>query len=218
MVTAEAVTVWIHVAAGFLALFAGVVAIATRKGGRRHRRSGRAYVYGMAVVAATALGLFGFAQTADRTVLALIAVFSFYFAFSGYRVLSRKRPDAKATGVDRVAVALLALASVGILGLGGLFWLDGNDFAPVLLVFGAIGTVFAVNDAAVFRDWRSGGTWIGEHVLRMGAGYIATVTAFSTVNFLFVPLVVRWLWPTAIGTPAIAYAIRRYEREFGLAG
>lgn len=51
----------------------------------------------------------------------------------------------------------------------------------------------------------------------MGAGYIATVTAFSTVNFLFLPLVARWLWPTVVGLPAIAHAIRRYEREVGVA-
>lgn len=217
MVTAETATLWVHIAFGFLALFAGLIAIATRKGGRRHRRAGRAYVYGMAVVTATALGLFGFAQTTDRTVLALIAIFSFYFAVSGYRVLSRKRPDAGARGVDWLAVGLLVLASVGILSLGGLFWLDGNDFAPVLLVFGAIGSVFAANDVAVFLDLRSGGTWVGEHVLRMGAGYVATVTAFSTVNFVFLPELARWLLPTLIGSPAIGWAIVHYEREFGLA-
>lgn len=212
----EALTLWIHIAAGFLALFAGLGALATKKGGRRHRRAGRAYVYAMAVVAGTALALFAFEQSTARQFLSLIAIFSFYFAFSGYRVLSRKRQADEPTPVDWVAVACLGLASLGILAVGGGFWLAGNGFAPVLLVFGTIGSAFAAGDLLAFSGRRAGGTWLGEHVLRMGAGYIATVSAFSSVNFLFLPTVARWLWPTAVGVPAIAWAIRHYEARFGL--
>lgn len=212
----EAITLRVHIAFGFVALFAGVGAIATRKGGRRHRRAGRTYVYAMAGVTATALGLFAFEQSTARQFLALVAVFSFYFAFAGYRTLSRKRPGDEPTAVDWVALGCLALAGLGILAFGARFWLAGNDFAPVLLVFGAIATVVAANDGRTFSGRREGGTWLGEHVFRMGAGYIATVTAFSSVNFLFLPLVARWLWPTIVGVPAIAWAIRHYEAAFGL--
>ena len=48
-------------------------------------------------------------------ILGFVAVFSFYFAFSGYRVLSRKRPADGPTAVDWAAVACLGLASLGIL-------------------------------------------------------------------------------------------------------
>ena len=85
--------------AGFVALFAGVGALATEKGGLRHRRLGRVYVYGMAVVSGTALGLLAIDQSVARVFLGLVAVVSFYFAFSGYRVLSRKsRADDAETG------------------------------------------------------------------------------------------------------------------------
>ncbi|HEV8643120.1 MAG TPA: hypothetical protein VGV13_18705 [Methylomirabilota bacterium] len=37
----------------------------------------------------------------------------------------------------------------------------------------------------------------------MLGSYIATVSAFSVVNFTFLPVTMCWLWPTAVGVPAI---------------
>jgi hypothetical protein len=51
-----------------------------------------------------------------------------------------------------------------------------------------------------------------------GGGYIATVTAFSSVNFTFLPSVVSWLWPTVIGTPLIFLLVRRYRTQFADGG
>jgi uncharacterized membrane protein len=214
MVTVESMTLWIHIAAGFLALFAGLGAIVTQKGGQRHRRSGRVYVGAMAVVSGTALALFPMDPSFDRGFLSLIAVFSFYFAFSGYRVLSRKRPADDPGTVDWAAVSLLGLASAGLFVLGAVQYVGGSGFATVLLVFGGIGTVFAVSDVRKLRADVDRGAWVSEHLTRMGAGYIATVTAFSTVNFLFLPVVARWLWPTLVGTPLLFVAASRYERTF----
>jgi hypothetical protein len=46
----------------------------------------------------------------------------------------------------------------------------------------------------------------------MLAAYIATVTAFSAVNFTFLhPIWVRWLWPTVAGTVLITYYTTRYK-------
>jgi len=207
----EGLTLWAHIAAGFVALFSGLGAFLTEKGGLRHRRLGRAYVYAMAFVSASALALFAFDATGLRRLLALVAVFSFYFAFSGYRVLGRKRPADGASAVDWLAVGLVGAASVGLLGMGGLLAADGDSFAPVALVFGGIGAVFASTDALKFRRERDRGAWVAEHVVRMGAGYIATVTAFATVNLDFLPSIVPWLGPTVVGTPVLIYLSGAYE-------
>ena len=45
-------------------------------------------------------------------------------------------------------------------------------------------------------------------------GYITTVTAFSSVNFTFLPSVVSWMWPTVIGMPLIFLLVRRYRTQF----
>src|SRR6266852_6457338 len=80
---------WIHISAGMLALGLAPVAMLTVKGGRAHRRWGKIYFWSMAVVASTAVML---ALWRPQIFLALLAVFSFYQAFTGYRALSRKRP------------------------------------------------------------------------------------------------------------------------------
>jgi hypothetical protein len=173
----------------------------------------------MAVVSATALGLLAIAPSTDRVFLGLVAVFSFYFAFSGYRVLSRKRPADGAAPVDWVAVGLLGLTGVALLGMGGWSLAAGTDFGVVMLVFGAIALVFAASDVRSFRsadaDRRA---WFFQHLQRMGGAYIATVTAFATVNATFLPTVARWLLPTALGSVAIWYVSRRYDRRFAGAG
>ena len=166
MSTVETVTLWIHIAAGFAALFAGLGAFLTEKGGLRHRQLGTGYVYSMAVVSGTALVLLPLDPTFSRQFLALIAIFSFYFAFSGYRVLSRKRPAADPGTVDWAAVGLFGASGVGLLGMGLFQFLDGAGFATVLLVFGAIGTVFAGFDVRELRQGLDPGEWVAGHITR----------------------------------------------------
>jgi uncharacterized membrane protein len=210
----ESVTLGSHVVAGFVALFAGAGALLTKKGGYRHRRLGRAYVYAMTFVSASALALYVFDPTPTRLFLALVAVFSFYFVFSGFRVLSRKRPADDPAGLDWVAVGLLTVSGAGLVAMGAWAALSGSGFAPVVLVFGGIGTAFGLRDVRQFRTGTSDPrAWFFEHLTRMSAGYIATVTAFSSVNFLFLPEVARWLWPTLVGSPAIALLVRKYESD-----
>src|SRR5712691_10750914 len=79
---------WTHILAGFTAFFIAPVPLLTAKGGKTHRRWGKIYFWAMAVMAATAMVL---ALWRPNMFLAFIAVFSFYFAFRRYRVLSRKR-------------------------------------------------------------------------------------------------------------------------------
>ena len=172
MVTVEAATLAAHVLVGFVALFAGLGALATTKGASRHRLFGRAYVWAMAAVSGTALALFPMDPPPDRQFLALIAVFSFYFAFSGYRVLSRKRPGDDPVPVDWVAVGLFGLASAGLVATGALQYRSGSDFAPVLLVFGAIGAVFTIRDLWTFRRETEAGAWVSAR--RDHASAVAT--------------------------------------------
>ena len=92
----------VHIAAGASSFLLAPVALATAKGGKQHRRWGMVYLWSMGVVAATALPM---ALYRPVLFLALVAVFSFYLAFSGYRVTRLKElaRGGSATPVDWIA-------------------------------------------------------------------------------------------------------------------
>jgi hypothetical protein len=56
--------------------------------------------------------------------------------------------------------------------------------------------------------------WWFDHMQGMLGSYIATVSAFSVVNFTFLPTTVRWLWPTVLGVPLVALWIGSYKARF----
>ena len=78
-----------HVAAGMIALFIAPLAMLTAKGGVWHRRWGKVWFWGMAWIAASTFALMFFRFS---IFLLAVAVFSFYNALTGYRVLYRKNP------------------------------------------------------------------------------------------------------------------------------
>lgn len=196
-----------HVAGGVVALVAGAVALLTEKGGDRHRLAGRVYVAAMAVVVGTVPVLLAFDPTSfGRQFLTLIAVFSGYLVFTGYRVLSRKRPTAEAAPVDWAAAVVVVVGAVGLGGWGLFLGADGRAIGSVMAVFGAIGATAGLNDLRGFRSSERRDPWVAAHLGRMLGGYIATVTAVAVVNLTGVlPPLVVWLGPTAVGVPLSLY-------------
>lgn len=212
MPTLEDWILWLHIAAGMVAVLAGVGALVTSKGGWRHRQAGKLFLISMGVVVATVFGLLAIKPTTFRIILTLVAIFSGYFAFSGYRVLSRKRPAEDADAIDWAATGAVFLACLG-LGMWGVTGaLGGQSFGIVMIVFGGIGVVFAAFDARIFRQ---DGTeeWMVSHLQRMIAAFIATISAVSAVNLTTVIGIWAWLWPTLVGVPLIAYWSNTYSTE-----
>ncbi|PSP79172.1 hypothetical protein BRC81_06825 [Halobacteriales archaeon QS_1_68_20] len=206
------VTLGLHVLAGVVALLAGIVALVTEKGGSRHVRSGRAYAVAMGVVVVTAVPL---AVVGGSWFLFALAVFSGYLVFAGYRALATKRPDGGAA-VDLAGHGTMIVAGAGMIAWGGqMTFADSFALAPVLVVFGAIGAGLAVLELRRLRSPPEDPmVWFYRHVVLMGGGFIATVTAAVTVNLTMVPPLARWLGPTAVGVPLLLLTVRRYERQF----
>ncbi len=205
----------VHISAGFMAFFLAPAALITAKGGTQHRRWGKIYFWMMAVVALTALVLSVYRPIPFLT---LVAVFSFYMAFSGYRVLFRKRPEQGQgpTMLDWIGSILVLLASLALIVLA--VWQPTplwTKLALVALAFGATGLFFGGRDIhSYLRPSQDKNFWWFDHMGGMIGSYIAAVSAFSVVNFHFLPPVVRWLWPTFIGVPMISIWVRYYKRKF----
>jgi len=203
-------TLWIHIAAGAVAILAGIGALVTTKGGRRHRKAGKLFVASTGVVVGTVPLLLAFDPTSLRVFLTLVAVFSGYLAFSGYRVLARRRPEGKPTPVDWAGAASVVLACLTLGGWGLVRLASGDGFGVVLVAFGAIGLAFGTVDLRAFGSGGSGGDRVVTHLQRMIGAFIATITAVSAVN-LGQYGAVAWLWPTVALTPLIVYWSREYE-------
>jgi hypothetical protein len=211
----------LHIVAGTVALFVAPGALATRKGSLWHRRWGNIFVGAMMVVGMTAL-VMTFLPNHANPFLRMVAVFGFYLAFSGRRVLSRK-PGRAPSAAAKVGDAAIAVAMVGAAGMllfmGGQAVLRGNLFGIVFLVFGTIGGLLAVLDGRdlFLTQEFTGKRWLRGHIARMTGAYIAALTAFSAVNLGHwipdVPPVVVWLWPTAVLAPMIGVMIRRHAQE-----
>jgi uncharacterized membrane protein len=209
-----------HVAAGGAAFVLAPIALATAKGGKQHKRWGMVYFWAMAVVAATALPMALFRPV---LFLALISLLAFYLVFSGYRVLRLKAlaKGGSAEPVDWIASGLMLAGGVALVGFG---WLDpraihlSRAMGYVAIVLGLLGTRLALTDLTMYwRKPKEKMFWWYSHLAKFIGSYIAAWTAFSTVTLPHIfphAGIVLWLWPAAVGVPAIIATTAYYKRKF----
>src|ERR1700735_2356831 len=186
----------VHVAAGFSSFVLAPVALATAKGGKQHKRWGMVYLWSMGVVAATAVPMAFFFPV---RFLALVAVFSFYFAFSAYRVLRLKElaRGGSAEPIDWIAgVATFSTSAL----LAWMSWFRPHTIEVLPLVgviFGFIGMRGAAVQLISFvRKPTEKMFWWYSHLGNMIGSYIAAWTAFSVVTLplYFGQSFFFWLW------------------------
>ena len=207
---------YLHIAAGFIALLVAPLAMIVRKGGRAHRLWGRIYFYAMCVVVVTAV-VVGWAR--ENYIMMLVAVFSFHLVASGYRALYLKKlhKGQRPGPVDWLLNGTAGVFNVALLlwGMSGIIMGHAKAFNYIFSVFGLIGCLFVFRQVhKFFKRTHGKDEWFFDHFTGMIAGYIATVSAFSAVNLEMLPVLIQWLWPTAIGTPVIFLLSRHYRRKF----
>lgn len=208
----------IHITAGCVALIMAPLAMMTYKGGDWHRRWGKVFFYGMAVVCATAI-ILGILLPADFW-LALIAVLSFHMIASGYRSLYLKQmhKGLRPARIDLILHGIAAVVNGGLLmwGLAHLMMKNFNAQALLLTFLGLVGTAMVLNGFMQFyRQRQDKRGWLYGHMIGFVGGYTATLSVFSGVNLTFIePAWLRWLWPPMVGIPLLWLWIRRLRARF----
>jgi len=208
----------LHIAAGFMALFVAPLAMIVRKGGDWHRRWGKVFFYALAVVAITAIVL---GVWLNKIFLAMLAVFSFHMAASGYRSLYHKRLHAgqKPDTMDIVVQGTAGVVNGGLFIWGFVNFILGHRGTGTILflAFGLIGSLLVWRNLQRFyQRSHEKHEWLYGHIGGFLGAYIATVSAFSAVNFTFIkPVWLQWLWPTLVGTPFIFLWTAYYRRKLG---
>lgn len=193
----------LHVITGYSALLLGLFIMITTKGNTRHRKLGTAFFFIMLGVTVSALLM---SVIKNNQFLFFVGVFVLYQNYAGWKSIRVKslKPDK----LDWL-IWVIALAN------GVVMLITGNI---VLIVFGSITMLLVGQDLNRYRILYRGGVlknkeWLVRHIGMMIGAYIATLTAFLTVNIQnFQPYWVLWLGPTAILIPLMQYWTWKYTR------
>ena len=201
----------IHIASGTVALLTAVVALITQKGRIKHVWAGRVYAGAMTLIFLTSIPL---ALLGSSIFLLLIAVFSFYLVFAGWRFA--RNYTGKPHPVDWTAITAMALTGLGMWGYAAVLARDGSSQWVTLTLFGFIALALSLADALFYRAGNvRGSRRISRHLTNMMAGTIATVTAVLVVNVDTSPVWLAWILPTIATTPLIVWWNFRVARNGG---
>jgi uncharacterized membrane protein YidH (DUF202 family) len=193
------ILLFIHILAGSVALVSAALALSTEKGKKFHVLIGKAYFWSMVIIFLTALPM---SIITGNVFLFLIAIFSFYLAFSGMRFA--KNRTGVPTREDLIAVNFMFLSGVGMWILAIIFFIDNNSQFITLTVFGFLALFLGYGDFQTFKDQTAiGKERIAKHLTNMMGATIAVVTAVLVVNPPTNPEWVWWILPTALITPVI---------------
>tara|TARA_B100001765_G_scaffold201973_1_gene155647 strand:- start:97 stop:711 length:615 start_codon:yes stop_codon:yes gene_type:complete len=191
----------IHICTGTIALIAAAVAVLSEKGKSLHIKAGQFYVFGMACVFLTAVPM---SIMTNNLFLFLIGIFSFYFAFSGWRFA--KNRSGKPAKIDWFAIYCMILTGgFMLLTATWYFMMDRMDYIP-LIVFGFLALSLGYQDFVTSKTQTAKGKErIAKHLTNMMGGSIAVITAVLVVNIDTEPRWIFWILPTILITPVIIW-------------
>ncbi len=206
---------FIHIFGGMIGLIAGLVNVIRKKGDRKHRIAGKFFFWGMMTAGCTAFIL---SILHPSMFLFMVGVFTVYMVASGQRYLSLKKLHSgqQMQLPDWLLCGIMLLFGFGLAGYGIFYLAKGSSFGIVMVVFGGIGLMMALEDIRNFRGKSAfENVWLLMHLQRMTGGFIAALTAFLVVNMRieFIPSFVAWLLPTVLITPLIFKWSKKYGKK-----
>ena len=176
------ITLWFHILTGGAGIVAGVCALATTKGSRRHIQWGIAFWWLMLAMAMSGIVL---ALAAPKAVFMFISVLSVYLINTGRNALTRKSGVVNRATWIWFSVALVSLLAGAGLGIRSL--LLGVDVfgSPWFLYFGVAfdALIFVVLDGLLLARGRATGHHrIIDHLWRMIAALFFAMFALLVAN------------------------------------
>jgi len=98
---------------------------------------------------------------------------------------------------------------VGIIGYGLYLVINGIAMGWVLIIFGTIGLLNAINDLRIMQDLKLlRKKYLRLHISKISGAYIAAFTAFFVTNNVL-PSLLSWLLPSVFGVIFTTYWMRK---------
>jgi uncharacterized membrane protein len=198
---------YLHILAGFISLGIAYFLLFIKKGDKRHKKFGMIYVYGMSTIFVTAIPLSLLGEF--NPFLFVIAIFSFYLAFSGFRQ-GRDRNGAREQ-IDKVLGVFITATGILFYFMAVSLFLIEDSMWITSVLFGSIALGLGFNDFRRMKIVERPNFYDRSnlHLNLMLAGTIATTTAFIVTLDPFATLWLNWVAPTIVGTPIIIYFSKR---------
>ena len=198
------------VVGGGVGLLSGTINIIRKKGDKKHKLTGKFFLYGMLLSGVSALAL---SVMHPNYFLFIVGIFTLYMVSTGERYLFLKQllNGQSPIFLDWILAGSMLVFGIAFIVFGIKIYLQQEKFGLVFLVFGYISLRF------VYSDWQNytgkakhKNYWLLAHLQRMTGAYIASLTAFLVVNKLL-PGIIIWLLPTILLTPLIFIWSRKYS-------
>ena len=203
------INIIIHVLFGITAILIGIIPYATQKGGKKHRFFGRIFIVLMAFVIITALN--GVLFFRDRPFLTVVTFQSFYFTYSGFRILKTKEK-----GFQRQDFIVMLLVSI----VAGLFLLNlktANILWHASIVYYILAYLLLVIAFDILRFFVPGliknkSFWIYDHIFKMTGAFVALISAgVGTVLAGWEPY--NQILPAVLGTIWLVFCLVYFPRK-----
>jgi uncharacterized membrane protein len=180
----------VHVGTGLVALAVGFVAMAVRKGGRWHRRSGLVFVYAMLVTGVTAAGISLYEGRSAGG-----GVFIVYLMVTAWTAVRPLPAGGRHVNIALMVVAFAFAAASYASGFTALGrpgnQLDGVP-AGMLFFLATIALLAVIGDARMIRDGGiQGARRVARHLWRMSFGLFIASGSFLLGQMRFIPEPIR---------------------------
>lgn len=220
----KALLLALHVGAGILSLLLFWVPVFTRKGGGKHRKAGKFYVYCMWVIVVTAIGLsvknFFQGNAVMAIFLGFLSLITAKPLWVGVAILKNKRFISR----NRLWGMLCFNGTVVCAGIALIVYgltLPDSGTAWLIFAFGALGISNVFEMSALVRGASQNEQWLRHHIISLCASGIAAHTAFLVIGTARISseyllgywALVPWLAPTLIGIFGIRIAVNSYRKK-----
>ncbi len=202
----------LHSAFGVIVFASGLLQILLKKGGKIHRVVGQVYVYSWLVLLISGAFLGG-------VMITTVGIFGFYFALTGARIGHLK--NKAITLFEKMIFTIGGLMALTMLYYSSILFLKGDlSFSIILGVFGSIFLLTTTQDISKYifnkplkKQIYGKQDWYFEHFIRMCISFIASVTAFTSIQNVFNNNTANFLVPTAVGIVLINLATKSYKNK-----
>jgi uncharacterized membrane protein len=204
------VLLMLHIIGGGVGLLSGTINIIRKKGDKKHKLTGKFFLYGMLLSGLSALVL---SVMHPNYFLFIVGVFTLYMVGTGERYLFLRQLQNGQSPIllDWLLAGSMLIFGIAFMAFGIKIYLQQEKFGLVFIVFGFISLRF------VYTDWQNytgkikdKNYWLLAHLQRMTGAYIASLTAFLVVNKIL-PGIIVWLLPTLLLTPLIFSWSKKYQ-------